>query len=115
MTKLKEPDYTELNELSEKLLVFANIEGTEQGEYWERLCDFSSYYFCQSPEFYTALINEIKFQLKEIDEKYKIRQVESKYMATGFYYQMVYIDNFSPDDWENIECFKKQIVEECST
>ena len=72
--------YEELLELKEELENYANIEGTELGDYCLGLCSLVSYtnYLC-SPEFKKILEEEMKSFLREFETRCEIVEKEETY------------------------------------
>lgn len=71
--------YEEMQKLSNELMEFADIEGTELGEYWRMIAELNTYYYCSSPKFYSALEKELKYQLKYIKENFETSVEEFQY------------------------------------
>lgn len=69
-----------LDELSEDLQKFAELEGTEVGEYWRILCDLSQKEYVMGDELATAVRKEIEDQLEYIAENCEI--VEGEYQPS---------------------------------
>lgn len=62
----------ELYKLKEKLEEFAELEGSEAGEYWSLLCSLASREDCLSDQFKQALIKEMEGELRHIDATLEI-------------------------------------------
>ncbi len=76
-----EQTYETMKELSDELLNYADLEGTELGEYWRLIAELNSYYYCTSPKFYSALEKELKYQLKFAKENFEVVEEEFKHVG----------------------------------
>lgn len=56
---------------------YAEVEGSELGEYWEHLSNISKYYYCMSDEFLESVEKEIDDHLKNLEENYEIVEKET--------------------------------------
>lgn len=73
-------NYKKMQEIKAKLLDFAEIEGSELGEYCNFLCELHHYYYMfDKTEFEKELEKEIKKQLKYFEDNFKIVEREETY------------------------------------
>lgn len=63
-----------IHELSAKLEGFADLEGTESGEYAGLLCQLANYTYFMEPGFFASFEQEVNEQLNWFDQNYEIVQ-----------------------------------------
>lgn len=73
-------DYNEMQEIKEKLIDFAELEGTELGEYCVALCELHHYYYMMEKNIlFENLEKEIIKQVKYFEDNFKVVKREETY------------------------------------
>ena len=70
----------DMRKLGEQLEEYAELEGSEAGEYWTILCDLSQREYAMGDEFAAAVRKELESQLAYIEENCAI--VEEEYQPS---------------------------------
>jgi hypothetical protein len=94
--------YEKLRKISNELQEYADLEGSEIGEYWNTISNMSYHYDAMSNQFFDALIKEIELQFEDIKENYKIKTEQEEQVVVRGYKELVHKCEVSQEEWDKL-------------
>ena len=66
-------------QLIEQLEEYAELEGSEAGEYWSALCNLAGYAYCMPDDFAKAVLEQVRLEVENIEKTMEIVEEERTY------------------------------------